>query len=88
MADLNELYEKQHKKGKLHAIERLEKLFDDAEYQEITEPEERDGVITAIGKVSGCQVVIAAQDFPFHGGSLGLKTGSNIAEGRSYNTTI
>ena len=80
MADLNELYEKQHKKGKLHAIERLEKLFDDAEYQEITEPEERDGVITAIGKVSGCQVVIAAQDFTFHGGSLGLKTGSNIAE--------
>jgi len=80
MADINELKEKQHSKGKLYVTERLEKIFDEGKYQEITTPEDRDGVITAMGKVSGKFVVVAAQDFTFRGGSLGLKTGANIAE--------
>ena len=84
MADKNELYEKQHAKGKLHAIERLEKLFDEGKYQELTEESKRDGVICATGKVAGKQVVVAAQDFTCKGGSLGLQQGTNIAEAQDF----
>ena len=84
MSDKNELYEKQHAKGKLHAIERLEKIFDDGKYQELTEESKRDGVICATGKVAGKQVVVAAQDFTFKGGSLGLQQGKNIAEAQDF----
>ena len=60
MSDKNELSEKQHAKGKLHAIERLEKLFDEGKYKELTEEESRDGVICATGNVAGKMVVVAA----------------------------
>ena len=56
MSDKNELYEKQHAKGKLHAIERLEKIFDDGKYQELTEESKRDGVICATGKIGRAHV--------------------------------
>ena len=73
------LVEKQHKKGKLFVEERLQLLFDDHQYTELTAPEDRDGVYICEGHVSGKRVVVAAQDFTFKGGTLGLKHGRNIA---------
>lgn len=75
------LVEKQHKKGKLFVEERLQLLFDDHQYTELTTPEDRDGVYVCEGQVSGKRVVVAAQDFTFKGGTLGLKHGKNIAMG-------
>ena len=73
------LLEKQHRKGKLFVEERLQLLFDDHQYTELTAPEDRDGVYICEGQVSGKRVVVAAQDFTFRGGTLGLKHGKNIA---------
>ena len=78
--DIN-LVDKQHKKGKLYVEERLQLLFDDQRYTEITTPDERDGVYVCEGTVSGKRVVVAAQDFTYKGGTLGLKHGQNIAMG-------
>lgn len=75
------LVEKQHKKGKLYVEERLALLFDDQQYQELTSPETRDGVYICEGQVSGKRVIVAAQDFTYKGGTLGLKHGQNIARG-------
>ena len=72
--DIN-LVEKQHKKGKLYVEERLQLLFDEQRYTEITKPEERDGVYVCEGLVSGKRVIVAAQDFTFMGGTLGLRHG-------------
>lgn len=73
------LVEKQHKKGKLYVEERLQLLFDDQRYTELTTPEDRDGVYVCEGTVSGKRVIVAAQDFTFRGGTLGIKHGKNIA---------
>lgn len=73
------LVEKQHQKGKLYVEERLALLFDDQRYHELTEPDERDGVYICEGRVSGKRVIVAAQDFTYKGGTLGLKHGQNIA---------
>lgn len=75
------LAEKQHRKGKLYVEERLALLFDDHQYSEITAPEERDGVYICEGTVSGKRAIVAAQDFTFKGGTLGLRHGRNIAMG-------
>ncbi len=75
------LVEKQHKKGKLYVEERLQLLFDNHSYEELTTPETRDGVYVCEGMVSGKRVVVAAQDFTYKGGTLGLKHGQNIAMG-------
>ncbi len=77
---------KQHSKGKLSAVERIELLFDKDSFEEIdafvtpaplttsfgkvTEAY-GDGVITGYGKVSGRLVFAYAQDFTVMGGSLG-----------------
>ena len=38
----------------------------------------RDGVITGIGKISGCDVALAVMDFRFMGGSMGSVVGEKI----------
>lgn len=72
-------YESQHKKGKLHAEERLRLLFDGGIYKELITEKARDGVYICEGVVCGVPVVVAAQDFMFKGGSLGARHGANIA---------
>ena len=85
--------EKQHKKGKYHAIERIHLLLDKDSFQEIGSlivnygyNEEKgdkkidyDGVITGSGKIKGEKVFVFAQDFTVNGGTLGLKHGRKIA---------
>lgn len=85
--------EKQHKKGKLHAFERIEMLLDKGSFLEIgskvthdchdfgmdTKEAPYDGVITGIGLIDGRQVGIYAQDFTVMGGSLGQAHGKKIA---------
>lgn len=80
-----ERLEKEHKKGKLTARERMELLFDDGKYTEINmlrksriDSEELkkkhylgDGVITGYGKVNGVTVYAAAQDCTISGGAGG-----------------
>ena len=77
--------ERQHKKGKLTARERIELLLDDNTFQEIgmfvrhretnfNMSENRplgDGVVTGYGTVDGRLVYVFAQDFTVMGGSLG-----------------
>ncbi len=86
--------EKQHAKGKLHAIERINAICDKGSFTEIyanarhqctnfgMEKKEipYDGVITGFGKVNGRKVAIYAQDFTVQGGSLGKVHGQKIAE--------
>ena len=86
--------EKQHAKGKLHAIERINALCDKDSFMEIysgvrhnctsfgmeSKDIPYDGVITGFGKINGRKVAIYAQDFTVQGGSLGLMHGKKIAE--------
>lgn len=85
--------EKQHDKGKLHAIERITMILDKDTFKEIgsrvtnhksalglcedTLP--YDGVITGYGFVKGQKVYIYAQDFTVMGGTLGNEHGKKIA---------
>ena len=92
MANYN--LEKQHAKGKLHAIERINALCDKDSFYEIYEGARHtctsfgmdkkdipyDGVITGFGKINGKKVAIYAQDFTVQGGSLGKVHGQKIAE--------
>ena len=85
--------EKQHGKGKLHAIERIQLLVDRGSFLEVaqgvshdchdfgmeTKATPYDGVITGFGLVDGRQVGIYAQDFTVMGGSLGYAHGQKIA---------
>lgn len=85
--------EQQHKKGKLHAIERISLLVDKGSFHEIgagvshdchdfnmqEKETPYDGVITGFGLVDGRQVGIYAQDFTVMGGSLGHAHGKKIA---------
>jgi acetyl-CoA carboxylase carboxyltransferase component len=86
--------EKQHEKGKLHAIERINALCDKDSFMEIyagarhqctsfgMEKKEipYDGVITGFGTINGKKVAVYAQDFTVQGGSLGKMHGQKIAE--------
>jgi acetyl-CoA carboxylase carboxyltransferase component len=86
--------EKQHAKGKLHAIERIKSLCDEDSFSEIYSSVRHnctsfgmekkdipyDGVITGFGEINGRKVAVYAQDFTVQGGSLGLKHGQKIAE--------
>lgn len=72
--------QKQHSKGKLHAIERLELLFDPGFQILVPKTEEEyDGVITAVGKVNGFSCCAFAQDFACQGGSMGRRQAAQIA---------
>ncbi|MCL4129232.1 UNVERIFIED_CONTAM: hypothetical protein GTU68_064112 [Idotea baltica] len=76
--------EKQHKKGKLSARERLELLLDEGSFEEIgkfvthrstefgLEKQKilGDGVVTGYGKIHGRLVYVFSQDFTVMGGSL------------------
>ena len=77
-------YEKQHKRGKLTARERIELLFDEGTFEELdayAPPVDTsfgkstkafgDGVITGFGRVNGRLVYVYSQDFNILGGSLG-----------------
>lgn len=86
--------EKQHAKGKFHAIERINHLCDKDSFVEIYSGVRHnctsfgmekkdipyDGVITGFGKINGRKVAIYAQDFTVQGGSLGHMHGEKIAE--------
>ncbi len=79
-----ERIETQHKKGKLFARERIEKIIDPGSFEELDmfvthrctnfDMEKNrpltDGVITGYGKVNGRLVFIFSQDFTIFGGSL------------------
>lgn len=85
--------EKQHAKGKLHAIERIQGLLDRNSFREIqsgvTNLEETfglkpgqfpyDGVITGYGSINGRKVFIYSEDFTVIGGTLGKQHGFKIA---------
>jgi len=85
--------EKQHKKGKLHAIERINAILDKNSFIEVGANitsfskefglEGRDipydGVITGFGTVDSKQVCIYSQDFTILGGSLGKNHGQKIS---------
>ena len=86
--------EKQHEKGKWHAIERINNLVDKDSFMEIYSGVRHnctsfgmekkdipyDGVITGFGTINGRKVAVYAQDFTVQGGSLGLMHGKKIAE--------
>ncbi|MCH5290239.1 MAG: acyl-CoA carboxylase subunit beta [Treponema sp.] len=86
--------EKQHEKGKFHAIERINALCDKDSFYEIYSSARHnctsfgmdkkeipyDGVIVGFGKINGKKVAIYAQDFTTQGGSLGKLHGQKIAE--------
>ncbi len=85
--------EKQHKRGRLHAIERIYALLDADSFTEIYSGVEHsctnfgmaekhipyDGVITGFGTINGRQVAVYSQDFTLQGGSLGFLHGQKIA---------
>ena len=86
--------ERQHAKGKLHAIERINALVDKDSFMEIYSGVHHnctsfgmagkeipyDGVITGFGMINGRRVAIYAQDFTVQGGSLGKMHGDKIAQ--------
>lgn len=94
MATNNYNLEKQHAKGKFHAIERINQLCDKDSFYEIYSAARHnctsfgmekkdipyDGVITGFGKINGKKVAVYAQDFTVQGGSLGKVHGQKIAE--------
>lgn len=85
--------ESQHKKGKFHAIERIEKILDLDSFYEIGSQVRHhcdlfgmsdkdlpyDGVITGFGLVNGKSVAIYSQDFTIMGGTLGEMHGKKIS---------
>lgn len=86
------LVDKQHQKGKYHAIERIMLLLDKGSFCEIGKkigsygadpnaPDQTpyDGVITGYGAINGRQVFVFSQDFTVRGGSIGRNHGKKIA---------
>lgn len=77
--------EKQHAQGKLTAQERIDLLLDKGSFTEVgafatlqsyeydlqDKKEERDGVITGVGRIDDRQVFVYSQDFTFMGASMG-----------------
>ena len=86
--------EKQHKKGKLTARERIDLLLDEGTFIEMDKyarhrsnqfGQEKhrpygDGVVTGYGLVDGRTVAVFAQDFTVFGGSLGEVFGEKIVK--------
>ncbi len=86
--------EKQHKKGKLTARERINLLFDEGSFHEIDAfvkhrstnfgmanvVIESDGVIVGYGMINGRPVFAYSQDFTSRGGSLGEKHAAKICK--------
>jgi len=86
--------DKQHAKGKLTAMERIEALLDEGSFQQIdgltrhrshnfgmeSERPYGDGVITGYGTIDGRPVCVFAQDFTVFGGSLGEVFGEKIVK--------
>jgi propionyl-CoA carboxylase beta chain len=86
--------EKQHKKGRLSARERIELLFDEGTFVELDELARHrstnfgldkrrpygDGVVTGYGEVDGRMVCVFSQDFSIFGGSLGQVYGEKICK--------
>ena len=84
--------EKQHKKGKKTARERIEQLLDQGSFVELDEfvrhrthafgmDKNRpygDAVVTGTGTIHGRQVAVYSQDFTIFGGSLGEVAGEKI----------
>ena len=79
MSEIKFDLEKQHKSGKLHAIERLRAIAPDFVLSPPVSAEDYDGVLVGYGTVAGKKVYLYAQDFTFHGGTLGWKHGQAIA---------
>ncbi len=86
--------DKQHSRGKLTAMERIEALLDEGSFQmmdglrrhrshsfglEKTRPY-GDGVFTGYGTIDGRPVCVFAQDFTVFGGSLGETVGEKIVK--------
>jgi propionyl-CoA carboxylase beta chain len=89
-----EAVEKQHAKGKMTAMERIESLLDEGSFQQLdglarhrshnfglerTRPY-GDGVVTGYGTIDGRPVCVFAQDFTVFGGSLGEVFGEKIVK--------
>jgi propionyl-CoA carboxylase beta chain len=86
--------DKQHAKGKLTAMERIEALLDPGSFQQIDGLARHrshafgleknrpygDGVITGYGTIDGRPVCVFAQDFTVFGGSLGEVFGEKIVK--------
>jgi propionyl-CoA carboxylase beta chain len=86
--------EKQHKKGKKTARERVVELLDENSFVELDELARHrstafgmeknrpygDGVVTGYGTIDGRQVCVFAQDFTVFGGSLGQVFGEKIVK--------
>lgn len=87
--------EKQHKKGKLTAYERIAFLFDGDSFEEIdqfatstnsntsfgkTDKNFGEGVVIGHGKISGRLAFVYAQDFTVMGGSLGIVHADKITK--------
>lgn len=74
--------EKQHKRDKLHIVERIQLLFDHGSFVEYdpneTENNVYDGVITGYGKINGEIVYFYGQDFTCLGGTFGFKHSQQI----------
>ncbi|MBP5364682.1 MAG: acyl-CoA carboxylase subunit beta [Bacteroidales bacterium] len=87
-------YEKQHKRGKLTARERIMMLFDEGSFEEIdafvpsaggttfgkSSKAFGDGVIVGFGTINGRQAYAYAQDFNIMGGSLGSVHAAKITK--------
>lgn len=85
--------QKQHDKGKLHAIERIHLILDKGTFKEVgsnitnhnaalgLKPNSLpyDGVITGYGQINDQRVYIYSQDFTVMGGTLGNEHGKKIA---------
>ena len=86
--------DKQHAKGKLTAMERIEALLDEGSFQQLDglarhrshnfglekERPYGDGVITGYGTIDGRPACVFAQDFTVFGGSLGEVFGEKIVK--------
>jgi propionyl-CoA carboxylase beta chain len=86
--------DKQHAKGMLTALERIEALLDEGSFQQIDglarhrshnfglegERPYGDGVVTGYGTIDGRPVCVFAQDFTVFGGSLGEVFGEKIVK--------
>jgi len=86
--------DKQHAKGKLTAMERIERLLDEGSFQQIDGLARHrshnfgmqksrpygDGVITGYGTIDGRSVCVFSQDFTVFGGSLGEVFGEKICK--------
>lgn len=82
-------FDKQHRKGKLHAYERIQMLMDKDTFVETYEVQNVEagqagsqsysGVITGYGNIRGKKVYVYSQDFTVYGGTLGWNQGFKIS---------